>query len=314
MTDAKPFLKWVGGKRQLLPALLPHLRALGAPQGKWTGRFHEPFLGGGAVFFALAQDPGFQANLNDFNPELANLYRVVQSQPDALHAQLQDPMFANTVADHAMIRSWDRLPGWPAARTDIERAARFVYLNRTSFNGLWRVNSKGHFNVPFGRYKTPGFPSQDLLRACSAALQKATLNEGDFEACLTGVQPGDVVYLDPPYIPVSASSSFTGYTKAGFDAGMQERLAQLCDRLTAQGVHWVLSNADVPEAHALFGRQPGSVVHVVQATRSINRNANGRGPVGEIIAVSRPTLAPGASSGVVPPAQNPAEPADDEVV
>lgn len=287
VTPAKPFLKWVGGKRQLLPALLPHFEALGwttASQKALPGRFFEPFIGGGAVFFALSQHPGLQATLNDYNPELVNLYRQVQENPQALAEALAETPFANTAEAHRAIRGWDREEQWNH-RTPLERAARFVYLNRTSFNGLWRVNSKGHFNVPFGKYKSPGFPPLEVLAAASEALQRATILNGDFEAAIAEARAGDLVYFDPPYIPASVSANFVGYTQHGFDGGMQDRLASACDRLTAMGVSWVLSNADVPLSHALFGRQDGAVVHQVQANRSINSKGDGRGPVGEIIAV-----------------------------
>lgn len=287
MTDAKPFLKWVGGKRQLLPQLLPHIHAIGAPLGTWSGSYIEPFVGGGAVLFALSALPGFSALVNDYNPELVNLYRVVQRAPAELAQRLADPEFANTPAAHAAVRAWDKASDWPS-RPAMDHAARFVYLNRTSFNGLWRVNRSGHFNVPYGRYKNPGFPSLDALNAASQALSRVEIVQGDFAVAAARAEPGDVVYFDPPYIPVSPSSSFVGYTDRGFDVGMQERLASVCDGLTARNIAWVLSNADVPLARSLFGRQPGVTIHRVLARRSVNRNAAGRGPVGEIIAVFAP--------------------------
>lgn len=286
MTDntAKPFLKWVGGKRQLLPSLLPHLQALGFPNGTWAGRYFEPFLGGGAVLFAVADVPGFRAVANDYNAELVTLYRVVKSDPTALYHRLQDAEFAATKDAHATVRAWDRAADW-GTRSALDRAARFVYLNRASFNGLWRVNAKGHFNVPFNKAGNLGFPSLNTLTAASIALTHVELRQGDFEVAVADARPGDLVYLDPPYIPVSLSANFTGYTDKGFDAGMQDRLATLCDRLTEKGVSWILSNADVPLAHELYGRQPGTVVHRVLAKRAVNRDASNRGPVGEIIAV-----------------------------
>lgn len=282
--EAKPFLKWVGGKRQLLPALLPHLKALGFAKGVWTGRYFEPFLGGGAVLFAVSNIPGFHGVANDYNDELVTLYRVVKNDPEALHRRLQDSVFAATLGSHGSIRAWDRLPDW-SKHSELDHAARFIYLNRTSFNGVWRVNSKGYFNVPFNKNPNPGFPSLETLKAASLALSKVELSQGDFEASVADAVAGDLVYLDPPYIPVSASANFTGYTAKGFDAGMQERLARMCDRLTEKGVSWILSNADVPLAHELYGRQPNAVIHKVLATRALNRNGQGRGRVGEIIAV-----------------------------
>lgn len=287
MDQAKPVVKWVGGKRQLLPKLLPHLMAMGAPGGTWRGRYYEPFIGGGAVLFALSGQPGFRAVINDYNADLVGLYRQIQADPKALFDRLGAPEFANTAEAHAAVRAWDRQPDWPQ-RTALDRAARFIYLNRTSFNGVYRVNAKGFFNVPFGRYTSPGFPSLSVLEAAQRVFAAAEIRQGDFEAAVADARAGDVVYLDPPYIPVSASSSFVGYTDQGFDVGMQERLAALCDRLTADGIGWAVSNADVPLAHALYGRQRGSVVHPVMVRRPINSQASGRGAVGEIIAVCPP--------------------------
>lgn len=291
MALVKPFVKWVGGKRQLLPEILPRLREMVAPSGTWSGRYFEPFLGGGAVFFALSDDPGFCAVLNDYNAELVSLYRQVQSDPLALADRLEHAEFANTPEAHAAVKAWDRDPNW-ALRPPLDKAARFVYLNRTSFNGLYRVNQRGHFNAPFGKYKNPGFPSRERLLAASEALSRAEIRQGDFEAAVADARPGDVVYFDPPYIPVSASSSFVGYTHKGFDAGMQERLAALCDQLTERGVAWMVSNADVPLAHDLYGRQPGARVHRVLANRALNCKPDGRGKVGEIVAVCQPALCP----------------------
>jgi DNA adenine methylase len=286
MVSPKPFVKWVGGKRQLLPAILPHLQAMGVHRP--DVRYYEPFVGGGAVLFALADQRGAHTILNDGNPELVNLYRQVQAEPAALAARLAAPPFLNTAETYAAVRAWDRDPAFLTRYSPLDRAARFLFLNRTSFNGMWRVNKQGHYNVPFGHYKAPAFATPELLQACSAALKGVEMREGDFEAALVDVRPGDVVYFDPPYIPLSASAYFVGYTKDRFEGDMQERLAALCDRLSAQGVGWVLSNADVPLARTLFGRQPRAVIHTVQANRLLNSVGGKRGPVGEIVAVCPP--------------------------
>lgn len=282
---AKPFLKWVGGKRQLLPQLLEHLplapSALARPDGP---RFFEPFMGGGALFFALEELGLARAVLNDFNPELVNVYRQVQCDPMALAARLVQPDLENTPEAFAAVRAWDRQADWPD-RTGLDRAARFIYLNRTAFNGLWRVNSKGNFNVPYGKYRNPGLPKLELLQECARALANAEILEGDFEQAIAGVRPGDLVYFDPPYAPVSATSSFVGYTLAGFDAQMQERLAAVCARLEQQGVAWMLSNSDTPYTREIFGAIPGAQVHTVRAGRAINANAQGRGKVNELLVV-----------------------------
>lgn len=281
---AKPFLKWVGGKRQLMPALLSHL-PVDLPAFKaGNGCYFEPFIGGGALFFALQEQGIGRAVINDFNPELVNLYRVIQQDAAALDAHLKAPCFANTAEAFAQVRAWDRAEDW-AQRSDLDRAARFVYLNRTAFNGLWRVNSREHFNVPYGRYKSPGIPSLETLQDAQRALANVTILHGDFEAACSQAQAGDLVYFDPPYAPVSATASFVGYTLKGFDDGMQRRLAQLCEGLTSRGVAWMLSNSDTPYTREVFGAVPGARLEVVQAGRSINRDGAGRGKVNEILVV-----------------------------
>lgn len=295
----RPFIKWVGGKRQLLPALLPILDRLGVQDVMaGRGRFFEPFLGGGAVFFALSAAAGGvlggaragqgRAVLNDYNPELVNLYEVVRTAWPRLLERLGDTaVFANTRQAHGVVRGWDREEDW-GRRDAVSRAARFIYLNRTSFNGLWRVNRGGHFNVPFGDYKNPGMPDAAVLEAASDALGVAVLRHGDFEAAVADAKAGDVVYFDPPYIPLTASSAFVGYAAGGFGMDEQERLAQCCERLCRDGVAWALSNSDTPDSRRLFGRHPGVEIVGVSANRAINANGEGRGKVGEIIAVFVP--------------------------
>ncbi len=281
---AKPFLKWVGGKRQLMPALLQHLPVDLPEFCAGQGTFFEPFIGGGALFFALQEQGVSRAVINDFNPELVNLYQVVQQDAAALSARLEDPLFANDLNAFLAVRAWDKQDDW-AARTALDRAARFVYLNRTAFNGLWRVNSKGQFNVPFGRYNNPGIPSLDTLQQAQQALTGVSILNGDFEVACSTAKAGDLVYFDPPYAPVSATSSFVGYTLKGFDDGMQKRLAGVCEGLTQRGVGWMLSNSDTPYTQEVFGSLSGARLEIVQAGRSINRDAGGRGKVNEILVV-----------------------------
>lgn len=283
---AKPFVKWVGGKRQLLPDLLAHLPVSPEALASGQARYFEPFMGGGALFFALEEAGLARAVLNDANPELTNLYRTVQAQPEALAERLTQAEFANDRAAFDAVRAWDRAPDW-AQRSALDRAARFVYLNRTGFNGLWRVNRQGCFNVPFGRYTNPGFPGLPALQDASRALGVAEIREGDFEAACADAAAGDLVYFDPPYAPVSLTASFVGYTKGGFDDGMQRRLAQVCADLGRRGVAWMLSNSDTPYTREVFGAIPGAVIHTVHAGRSINRDKDGRGKVCEILAVGR---------------------------
>lgn len=288
-----PLIKWVGGKRKLLPTLVEHL-----PNRKALlsghARFFEPFVGGAALFMhlqaqSMASGHKMSAKINDFNPELANLYRQVRDNPEALAEELEHDVYALNGLAFAQIRAWDREDGWESPSNAIRRAARFLYLNKTAFNGIWRVNSKGYFNVPFGKYKTLALPSTQTLQGYARLLEGVEINCGDFEAAVSDAQPGDVVYFDPPYAPVSLTASFTGYTKDGFDAGMQYRLAALLRRLTAQGTHWMLSNSDTPFTREVFCSLEGSSTHIVQMARSINRNADGRGKVNEILVVSGAT-------------------------
>lgn len=288
---AKPFVKWVGGKRQLMDALRAHLPGGPIP---WTGTYFEPFLGGGAAFFAF-QGLGLvkKAVLNDYNAELVNLYRTVASTPASLAQNIKDPRFANTLENHALVRAWDRVAGWEQTHSALERATRFLFLNRTSFNGLWRVNSKGQFNVPFGHFKKPGFPDAAQLADAASALRSAVVLNGDFEDACKDAGAGDFVYLDPPYIPLNASASFTSYTDQGFEEDMQIRLARVCDDLTRRGVLWMLSNSSAPRAIEIFGKCTNAEVHIVHASRSINSNGQGRGKVPEILVTNYPVRGEG---------------------
>ena len=288
---AKPFIKWVGGKRQLIEQMLPLFPSkkplsTPSPLAGWKGKYYEPFLGGGAVFFALQERGLSYAILNDYNAELINLYRSVQNDPTLLDTVLNKAPFSqNNPSTFQSIRQWDRLANWPNQYSSEERAARFIYLNRTAFNGLWRVNQKNNFNVPYGKYKNPGFPTLNTLKDSSQALAIAILTQGDFEHDLKNAQPGDFVYLDPPYVPLNPTSSFTSYTDKGFEDKMQERLAAACERLTALGVAWALSNSDCAYTRTLYGALTGVTLHTVKATRSINHQASGRGKINEILVV-----------------------------
>jgi DNA adenine methylase len=266
-----PFLKWAGGKRQLLP------RILGAiPDGVRT--YYEPFVGGGAVFFALAaRGRRFQrAVLGDANEELIRCYAALQKDVGAVVRALRRHRYDR---DHYYdVRARD-----PAALSDAARAARLIFLNRCGYNGLYRVNSKGEFNVPFGRYRNPVICDERKLRAVAAALQAVNLVHGDFDQTLEGAGPGDFVYLDPPYVPLSATSSFTAYAKTPFDAAAQARLAAKLRALGARGVRALLSNSDCAETRALYKPLPSERVPV---RRAINSVASGRGAVGELLVKS----------------------------
>lgn len=268
----KPFLKWVGGKRQLLSQITPLMPAS-------TSRLVEPFAGGAAVFFGTE----FQkAWLNDVNPELVNCYRVVQNNAEELISHLSQFRYEKEM--FLEVRKWDRQEGWPDNICEIRRAARFIYLNRTAFNGMYRVNAKGQFNVPFGRYTNPTICDAEGLRAASKRLQDAQITLSDFETVLQGCAVSDFVYLDPPYIPVSKTSSFTAYADGGFDMDAQKRLAAAIQHLDKRGIGFALSNACCDAVEALY--HPFRLIKV-RAGRSINAQADGRGGVFEYIVTNQ---------------------------
>ena len=227
--SVKPFVKWVGGKRQLLRDIIPLI-----PEG-YT-RYIEPFAGGGAVFFSLSsqiQKASIPAWLNDINPELVNTYLMVRDQPDALLADLRTHIYDKEY--YLNLRALDRTEEGLAALSTIARASRFIYLNRTAFNGLYRVNAKGQFNVPFGRYTNPLIADADRIYACSAALQNIQITCTGFDQVLSQAGAGDFVYLDPPYIPLSQTAYFTSYSHDGFGPDEQLKLARLLYDLDKRG-------------------------------------------------------------------------------
>jgi DNA adenine methylase len=276
MTDPpRPFLKWAGGKGQLLGelrALVPALR----------GRYFEPFLGGGALFFDLLPKKGV---LSDVNAEIVGCYATVRDHVGELVRALKRHHYD---AEHYYaVRNAD-----PTELSPVERAARTIFLNKTGFNGLYRVNRSGKFNVPFGRYAKPLICDEKNLRACSAALAKVELVVSDFEQAALRAKKGDFVYFDPPYVPLSRTATFTAYAPGGFGADEQARLANLFDRLARRGVEVLLSNSDVPEIRELYGAYR---IEIVKATRAINSKGSRRGPVSEVLVTNRGQAPPRAS-------------------
>lgn len=277
---AKPPWKWAGGKGQLLQQYEPLFP-------KAFGRYFEPFFGGGAVFFHLqANHPRMFANLSDTNFDVVNASRVLRDEPQELVAYLKenadyfkDPSYRR---DHYNeMRSFN-----PEHMSSATRAARFIFLNRTCFNGLWRVNKKGHFNVPMGRYNNPTICDERNLHLASAALYSAQILHRDFadESDIMKSfrpQPGDFFYFDPPYIPLSKSSDFTSYTQARFTTEDQERLAEYARKLTRCGCLVMLSNSDTPQARALYEKD--FHIQTVEAERAINSKVEGRAPIKEIV-------------------------------
>ncbi|MEM6367006.1 MAG: DNA adenine methylase [Myxococcota bacterium] len=281
--DAAPFLKWAGGKTKLLDDILPQLPAQMAC-------YYEPFLGGGAVFFALARARRFRrAVLSDVNPELVHLYRTVRDDVEGLIEALE-PLSRRVDAESFYeLRAME-----PEQMAPQARAARFIFLNKTCFNGLYRVNRRGRFNVPFGRYVRPKVLDAKRLRACAEALVGVEVHERDFEISLRLARPGDAIYLDPPYVPVSSTASFTSYAKGPFGPTEQERLCSAFIAALHRGARGILSNSDTPNTRALYA---GLEVRTVQVARAINRDPARRGPVGELLVCGLPPKSASSASG-----------------
>ncbi|MCA9936351.1 MAG: DNA adenine methylase [Ardenticatenaceae bacterium] len=269
-TPLRPFLKWAGGKQHLLRQYQPYL-----PQPGQIGRYYEPFIGSAAVFFHVQPSP---ATLSDRNPNLIEAYRAVQTDVGGVIAALQP--HRNDADYYYAIRAQN-----PADLSPVERAARLIYLNKTCYNGLYRENSRGEFNVPFGRYKNPKICDEERLRAASAALQGVTLCVDDFAAVVETAVSNDFIYFDPPYVPLNATSSFTSYSRHGFDEADQRRLAETIHQLNGRGCRIMLSNSDTPLVHELY-RRPGYHFITIQARRNINSKAHRRGPVNELLIIN----------------------------
>ena len=268
--EAVPVVKWVGGKRQLLAALEPLLP-------KRIRTYCEPFVGGGAMLFHLQPDSAF---VNDVNPELINLYEVIRDDVDGLLHELS--AFSNDAECFYAVRDWDRDPQSYAQIDRVRRAARIVYLNKTCYNGLFRVNSAGEFNTPFGRYKNPGIVNETALRAVHRYFSSADIQFSceDYAKVLDRLPPQTFVYLDPPYDPVSDTANFTGYAKAGFGREEQIRLRECCDTLTKRGIRFMLSNSATA-----FIREQYAAYHItaVSARRAVNSDPSKRGSVEEVV-------------------------------
>lgn len=266
-----PVVKWVGGKRQLLDILTPLL-----PKKRIT-TYCEPFLGGGAMLFHLQPKIAY---INDINEDLIRVYRVIQSDVEALIALLEG--YKNESEFFYEIRDWDRDKTIYANHSDIEKAARILYLNKTCFNGLYRVNNAGEFNSPFGHYRNPSIVNAPVLRAVSSYFKHSEihLTSTDYAEVLRQIPNETFVYLDPPYDPVSDTSSFTGYAKGGFSREEQIRLRDCCDELTKRNIKFMLSNSSTDFIHSLYSNYN---ITIVQARRAINSVASRRGDVDEVV-------------------------------
>ena len=280
-TKAKPFLKWVGGKTQLLEQMdrfFPATLTAGTENS-----YHEPFVGGGAVFFHLWNTSRLprKAYLFDNNEGLINTYLVIRDNVEELIALLSVHKLHHNKEYYYHIRGLDR--NGSMTLSDIERAARTIYLNRTCYNGLYRVNSKGQFNAPMGSYKNPKILYEDVLLAASAALQNVVIEVRDFHAVLNYADRGDFVYFDPPYDPLSDTASFTGYTADNFHEKDQRKLAEVYAVLSKRGCFCMLSNSRTPLILDLYSNFR---IEIVRANRAINSDPSRRGAIDEVLVLS----------------------------
>jgi DNA adenine methylase len=272
----RPFLKWAGGKAKLAPTIVA-----AAPVG--MKRYVEPFVGAGAVFFALNDvRPKTPAILSDANPDLIETFSALRDSLDDLTEllrKLSNDYLARDQLERRKLYYAIRASTPPGA---IGRSARFIFLNKTCYNGLFRVNAGGGFNVPHGRYKHPRIIDEEVLRNCSTALQRAELRSADFSAVCTEAEPGDFVYLDPPYHPLTATANFTGYTRADFGQDDQLRLRDAFEHLTRRGVAAMLSNSDHAFIAGLYG-SAGFRIEQVSMSRAINSRGSARAPIPELL-------------------------------
>ena len=268
-----PVLKWVGGKRQLLDTLT-------ALVPKKMTAYCEPFVGGGALLFCLQPN---RAYINDINSELMLVYSVIRNNVEELITALQK--YKNDEKFFYSIRELDRNKEKYTSLSDVEKAARILYLNKTCYNGLFRVNNAGEFNSPFGHYRNPNIVNAPTLRAVSLYLQKKDifLSSGDYANVLDELPRGSFVYLDPPYDPISDTASFTGYTKNGFSREEQIRLREYCDALTQRGIKFMLSNS---ATNFIMEQYSAYDIKIIQAKRNVNSDPTKRGDVDEVLVLN----------------------------
>jgi len=278
----QPFIKWVGGKRGLLTQLLPLFP-------KEFNNYHEPFLGGGAVFFELYSQgllKDKKVYLSDINSELINTYNVVKNNPNKLINSLENFKEQHSKEFYYKTREIDRQEEFQKL-SDIERATRFIYLNKTCFNGLYRVNRKGYFNTPIGSYKNPNIADRDIILSASEALKNATISNNSFSEVVKNVNKNDLVYFDPPYYPLNATSSFTAYNKNDFLDDKQKELLSVFEDLDESGCFVLHSNSDSEFIRDLYQKHD---VNFVKANRFINSKSSGRGKISEVLVRNRRNL------------------------
>jgi DNA adenine methylase len=270
----RPVLKWAGGKTQLLAHLLRHVPAT-------FGHYWEPFIGSAALFFELRRQGRIKrATLSDVNADLIDMYRIIRDDVEALIEHLGEHEHYKFDHDYYYtVRRWDRQADW-RLRAPVERAARLIFLNKTCYNGLHRVNRRGEFNVPWGRYRNPTVCDAANLRAASDALHDVELQVGTFSSVLREVDHGDFVYLDPPYVPLSTTASFTAYSEHSFGHHEHHELASVFGDLAGRGSRPLLSNSDTLFVRDLYQQHR---IEAVPARRAINTCSTARGPVSEVI-------------------------------
>jgi len=267
LVTPKPFVKWAGGKRQLIPIINQNL-----PDS--FGTYYEPFLGGGALLFHILTDKnGQKCSISDLNSDLVLAYTTIRDRTDSLITSLKNHeknYQKDSESYYYSIRESN-------PRSEIEKTSRLIFLNRTCFNGLYRVNSKGKFNVPLGKYSNPNIVNEENLHVVSHILQssRVSIKCRDFEAVLSDAKKGDLVYFDPPYQPVSATANFTSYTNKDFTYDDLTRLAELCLKLDSRGCKVLLSNSDSKEVADIFSKNPWKITKI-EANRSINSNSKKR--------------------------------------
>ncbi len=268
--EVSPIVKWAGGKRQLLPQLTKLL----PPK---FNVYYEPFVGGGALLTELYNRGKInRAIISDTNKDLINLYRIVKTEPESLVYELERLKPNNTAKLYYDLRKEFNRTLLPTAR----KGALFLYLNRYGFNGVWRVNSRGEFNVPFGRHVNPNMLPIWKIMAFSKMLQKVKIMNRSFELATKTATKGDLVYYDPPYLPISKSNGFTNYTSQGFMVAHQIKLSENFKELNERGVYLMLSNSDVPKVRELYD---GFYFHRVTANRMVNSQAHNRKGFKEVI-------------------------------
>ena len=278
----RPFLRWAGGKRRLTATIVPSFPTGFDPV---KNRFYEPFVGGGAVMLSLGDPseglyvPGNKLVINDVNPDLIATYTIIRDDVEGLIKELSK--LGKNTSQPAFEKVKKSLP-----TTDLARAVRFIYLNKTCFNGLWRVNSSGGFNVPYGHVRNPVVCDAELLRICSLRLQGSQIRLGSYVAAVNDAKAGDLVYLDPPYLPLSPSASFSKYAKDDFGKLDHYALAGVIRGLSERGVYVMMSNSDAPLTRQIFG---GLLeLRGLDVTRSISAGSASRIKVGEVLGINYP--------------------------